>query len=1080
MTLWGHTLFVVETISIIAGLALAVAVWRLQRRLTSLNRQPLPEQERWSLLLQANQNGMFDADLRTGLTSFSRQWTDQLGYSEGEWVPTRKSWLDKIHPEDRARVEQALSLYLERQVPNYDIEYRLQHRTGEWRWIHARAQAVWNSEGRAVRLVGCHTDISESKTVESELRTREAQLKTFLDNNPAFTFIKDEERRYVYANAKPYEGYELEPAEMIGKLDVDLWPAEMAEQFRKSDLATFACEDKPVRHFVQVKLPDNDVRERLATKFVFRDAEGKRCLGGMVVDVTDLRKAEASLRDTEKRYRESFERNPFPCWVYNRNTFEIKDVNEAAATQYGWSREELLTMTVRQIRFAEEFGAIEEDLERLAGMSARSGPWHHRRKDGSVIWVNLAGQNLGDEATPLRLVYANDVTARVQAEQHVKNAYNRLEALVAERTAELSESETKWRALVESTPQILFATDAQGRLEYMSPRILEYLEPAVPHALTSREYFEAVHPADRPRISALRVAAMQSGSACDFEFRLLTRGGGYRWFKAVTQAIQNAAGETVRWIGAATDIDEQKRSEEALESAVARRTMELAEARDRAEAATRAKSQFLAAMSHEIRTPMNGVIGMANIMLDTELTSEQRCFMDTIRSSGEALLTVINDILDLSKIEAGRLDLETTQFDLSTLIEEAMELVAGQAAAKGLALQLAFDPKIPLDLLGDSARLRQVVLNLLTNAVKFTAQGSVTLSVSREATQNQTSVLRFAVRDTGIGLTQKQQDGLFEAFHQADLSTARRFGGTGLGLAISKRLVEMMGGSIGVSSQIGEGSTFWFNVCLETVLVTVDPSLAGKRVAFISNQAGTTASLTRYLEAAELRVSQYSRVPAWDQAHFDLLIVDSAAVPKPADVIHLVSHRDTPILVLGARGDLQYPAHAELPPIVFVPKPVRRMPLLQAIQSIFLNNCSVGAGNDSAGARGRLRANVLLAEDNKVNQLVERLMLEKLGCQVDVVENGVEACMAVQNKRYELILMDCQMPVMSGFEATERIRSLQSSGQRTPIVALTASVLKEERDRCYASGMDDFLSKPVSPKDLESALERWIPAQVHI
>ena len=286
---------------------------------------------------------------------------------------------------------------------------------------------------------------------------------------------------------------------------------------------------------------------------------------------------------------------------------------------------------------------------------------------------------------------------------------------------------------------------------------------------------------------------MKTGQAYYDEYRLRSKEGEYRWFKSVGRPVRNDNGEITRWVGTCTDIHDRKLSEEQLEKAVASRTAELAEARDRAELATQAKSSFLAAMSHEIRTPMNGVICMTNLMLDTELTSQQRCYMDTIRSSGEALLTVINDVLDLSKIEAGRLSLENAPFDLSTLLEESFEVIQVQAAAKDLKLSCRVDEAVPLDLVGDAVRLRQVILNLLSNAVKFTAEGSVSLSVTQEAKQNQLAVLRFAVRDTGIGLTQNQQKCLFDAFQQAELSTARRFGGTGLGLAISKRLVEKMG-----------------------------------------------------------------------------------------------------------------------------------------------------------------------------------------------------------------------------------------------------------------------------------------------
>lgn len=910
------------------------------------------ETERWSLLLEANQDGIFDVDLRTETAFFSPQWCHQLGYRPAELIPTNASWSERIHPDDRARVETNLADYLERRAAVYDIQYRLRHRAGHWCWIHARAHAVWDENGKAIRLVGSHANVTERNQAATELAASEARLRTFLDNNPALTFIKDEVGRVLYANRKPYENFVGELADLIGKLDEELWPTETAAQLRAADRAAFDSETATECRDT-FAMPDGSVHEYLTTRFPFHDSSGRRVLGCVALDVTERRHAEKS----------------------------------------------------------------------------------------------------------------------------VPNAYERLEGLVEERTIELRESEIKWRALVEATPQIVFATGPTGELEYLSPSAVEYTGLPVTE-LMGGHWLEASHPADRSRISNAWRAALQTGSFYDVEFRLRSKSGEYRWFKTLNSPIRSSAGKIMRWIGTSTDIHDQKCSEEALEAAVARRTLELAEACDRAESASRAKAQFLAAVSHEIRSPMNGVIGMANIILDTELTSQQRCYMDTIRSGGEALLTIINDILDLSKIEAGRLDLEHTQFDLSTVVEESMELVAAQASGKNLKLVCQVDKSVPLDLVGDPIHLRQVILNLLSNAVKFTAEGSVTLRVSCEANQNQLSMLRFAVRDTGIGLTQNQQDNLFQGFQQADLSS-RRFGGTGLGLSISKRLVEMMGGSIGVQSQIGEGSTFWFNVCLETAPVMGDlECFAFKHVALISNHPTQASTICSHLEAAGLRVSTYARVPQLDASDFDALLVDHAALPHPPDAGQLCRTTRIPILILGTMADFGSAAVEGLENALFIQKPVRRLPLLRALQSALDGKTPGQNSNASETPSSNRRGTVLLAEDNRINQLVARILLERMGCRVDVVENGVEACTALLRQSYDVVLMDCQMPIMSGFEAAERVRALETSGRRTPIIALTAGVFKEERERCYASGMDDFLSKPISRQNLEAALERWIPVDV--
>ena len=1067
------TSFPITVLAVSSAVALAVSL-ALIERFSARCHALRTELERKSLVLDANRDGVFDADLESGKTLYSPEWLAHLGYAPGELPPSVETWSERLHPEDRERVEGLLNQYLAREVEKYTIDYRMRHRDGHWCWIQARAIARWSKDGKPVRLVGSHTDITDRKQAESNLKASEARLATFLDHNPALTFIKDEDGRMVYTNRSLQKLFEIGSTDWLGKLDAEIWPADVASTLRQADQEVLESE-KSIEILETIPVADGSMRQFLSTKFTFRDPAGRKALGGIALDVTERLLSEAELKKSEARHRELFDRNPLPAWIYSLADFSILDVNAAAVAHYGWTREEFLKLTERDIRMPEEFEAIEEQLTLGTAQTEPRRAWTHQRKDGSIIWVELTAVNLMNGSCPARLVLINDVSARMEAEMEVQLANDYLERLVEQRTAELRESEVRWRELVEASPQMIWSTGPAGESEFTSPHALVYTGLPISE-LQDHNWLNAVHPDDRARIAHSWGAALEAGSFYDDEYRLLGKDGAYRWFKSLARPVRNPEGNIVRWIGTCTDIEDQKRASELLEAAVATRTLELAAARDLAESAVRAKSSFLAAMSHEIRTPMNGVIGMTSLMLDTELTSEQRCYLDTIRSSGEALLTLINDILDLSKIEAGRLSLETTGFDLFTLIEESIELVTPQAVAKGLRLISNVDPSLPLDLMGDPVRLRQVVLNLLSNAIKFTASGSVTLSVSREARRGDVAVLRFAVQDTGIGLTPHQQEGLFQAFQQAELSTARRFGGTGLGLAISKSLVELMGGCIGVYSEVGEGSTFWFNICVETAPAYVlSEYFAGKRIWLVCQDPVLVSKISCHLRTVGSVVTTFPHVPHLDGSTIDLLLLDSAALLRSSNADRLSNAHLFPTIVLGAKADFAESLLPYLSGSFFVQKPIRRRTLLEAIQSLAVADVPTRhADRDRPLTAPGGRAHVLLAEDNKVNQLVARTMLEKLGCRVDLAQDGVEACNALIQTSYDVILMDCQMPTMSGFEATKRIRALEGSARRTPVLALTAGVLPEERERCYAAGMDDFLSKPIGLAELQTALDRWV------
>ena len=637
----------------------------------------------------------------------------------------------------------------------------------------------------------------------------------------------------------------------------------------------------------------------------------------------------------------------------------------------------------------------------------------------------------------------------------------------------------RYRHIIDNANEIIYRADHRGVFTYVNPasmRITGYEE----EELIGRHYLDLIDPDFREAAQHFYEHQFRTHErATYFEFPMLTKAGVRIWVGQNVLTVMD--GDRVAGYEAiARDITERKGVEE-----------DLARARDAALQSARAKSEFLANMSHEIRTPLNGVLGTAGLLLGTPLAPEQREYAEMIRKSGEALLTIVNDVLDLARIEAGKLTIEWVDFHLDDLIDHVTEDYAARAAAKRLKFRTFVMPDVTRLLRGDLNRIRQVLLNMVGNAVKFTDRGEIVVTVMQPELRESRVTLRFLVTDTGIGISPEVQKQLFTPFTQADGTTTRKYGGSGLGLAVSKQLVEAMGGEIGVISVPGEGSTFWFELPLQTQPDSAAAperrwNLKGHRALLVDPNEVHRFMIARQLQSTQIEVDETESgsegVAAAYQKEYDVIVFDMQLNDDDGLGFARRIRSDraldgTRLLMLTSFGRRRHDvATFESAGIdAFLIKPVRRAQLCDTLARLVQQDASepVPRRIMSEEPKAPARAQVLLVEDNSVNQLVAIGQLQRLGHGCVVASSGAEALAAIGRQNFDIVLMDIQMPDMDGYEATRRIRQMEGPVSKIPIVAITAHALAGEREKCLGAGMNDYLAKPVSLEQIGAVIRLW-------
>ncbi|MGC3981831.1 MAG: PAS domain-containing protein [Steroidobacteraceae bacterium] len=1035
-----------------------------------------------------------------GVSKWDMNRPNGLGLENLSADASYKRFSSYIDEQDLKGLWERINSALAAHEPSIVYRYKLNAPDGSQRHYQVHARLVYDADDKPLRLVGATNEITQEVRTSAVIQrhteeesnlinrlttaTQAAGIHCWQVNFPNTTQADDMTPAMVWSeNAAQELGYQTvgnDLSTIFSACMGAIHPDDLATMTEGSNAAMRDGVEHRSCRYRSVQ-PDGSIRHLHAYQRFFRHPDGRPShIIGATSDITYEVQAAQQLERQAEELRNLHTRVERAAMSSQEGHWELDLITREhwASASYrallGYSADfELSTLEdYRNLVHPEDLVADNLQAEQeLSASEFFTNTRRMRHANGEWRWIQARGAVERDvQNQPLR------ITGSIRDVHEQKIAEEKLQA-----------AQERFNRAINGTQDGLWEIDLSTRKLWLSPRYSEMLgyDPGETSEWNGADLDRITHPDDLLIIEQRRQQAVSdTQSSLVFEHRMLTKSGEWIWVKVRGVAELDAQGKPVRMAGSMSDVTETHLAHE-----------QLLKATEEAHEANRAKSAFLANMSHEIRTPMNGIIGMTGLLLDTTLDHAQHDFAETIHNSANSLLSIINDILDFSKIEAGKLDIENLEMDLRSNVEDVGAMLGFQAASKDLELIVNVHPEIPERVLGDPQRIRQCLINLVGNAIKFTRQGEVAIEVSHIGNRDGKMLLHFEIRDTGIGLTQEAATRLFQPFVQADSSTTRKYGGTGLGLSIVKRLIELMGGKVGVNSIPGQGSTFWFTLPLEATQYEAHPPIElkashGKRILIVDDNETNQRVLSLQLNhlGYDITVTD-SGAAALQELHrqlalgrnFDVVLADFQMPDMDGAMLGEQINADTklakPRLVLltsmDRHGDAQ--RFAAMGFAAYLTKPIRARELRDCLQRVLARDAQAwrdqsqpltqGAIQEQVAAE-RFSGRILLVDDNTVNQKVAGHFLERMGLTVVIANDGTEAIKAYESQDFDLVFMDLQMPVMDGFEATRRIRDFEAWRPRTPIIALTANAMSGQMQRCLASGMDGFLTKPIEVEQL--------------